>query len=359
MNKIFKPAWWCRGAHAQTIFGALRHPKLKRKLNRKRLELPDGDFLDLDFFEVPSPNGREIRPLVIILHGLEGSSSAPYVQNLLASLYAGGWDSVVVNMRGCSGVPNRLKQTYHSGKTEDLEWTVQHLIEKERCKKIYLVGYSLGGNILLKWLGERGKALPREIQKAAAISVPYDLIASVELMDRGFNRSVYTRALLKGLKVKLRMKEKQFPDALNYDCARRATTFKEFDREVTAPLNGFRDGMDYWFKTSCRNFLESIAIPTLLIHAEDDPCFPGGLLPLDAIRKSKRLNLLKVPCGGHLGFVTGEWPWSRKRWLEERIMEFFRMEEIGRCPVMDGHRHSNSEIRRHTDARSLSAACLV
>lgn len=323
VNGIFKEAWWCRGAHAQTLFGALFRAKPRINLDRKRLELPDGDFLDLDFLRASPQNGRRDVPLVIILHGLEGSSRAPYVQALLGSIYAAGWDSVAINMRTCSGVPNRLKQTYHSGKTEDLEWVVNDFIEKEKCGKIYLVGYSIGGNILLKWLGERGGAIPRGVQKAVAISVPYDLTVSVQLMDRGFNRRIYTHALLASLKAKIRMKEKQFPAAIRYDLAKRSATFKEFDGRVTAPLNGFRDEVDYWIKTSCKHFLESIAVPTLLIHAEDDPFFPGKLLPADVIRRSKYLKSLIVPHGGHLGFVAGRWPWKQELWIERKIMDFF------------------------------------
>ena len=323
---IFKTAWWCRGAHAQTLFGAFFRPKPRAKLNRRRLELKDGDFLDLDFCEAPSPDDRSAVPLVIVLHGLEGSSHAPYVQTLLGKVYACGWDSVAVNMRMCSGQPNRLKETYHSGKTEDLEQVVENLIKNGKRKKIYLVGYSIGGNILLKWLGERASAIPSEIQRAAAVSVPYDLTASVELMDGGFNRHVYTRTLLASLKSKVRTKEKQFPATVRYDRIKRCTTFREFDREVTAPLNGFLDETDYWVKTSCKNFLKSITIPTLLIHAEDDPFFPGKLLPIDMIHCSKYLQPLVVPHGGHLGFISGRWPWRQEPWLERRVMEFFNGE---------------------------------
>ncbi len=319
----FKPAWWCRGAHAQTLFGALFRPRLRMRLSRRRLEMPDGDFLDLDFLETPSSNRRRVLPLVVLLHGLEGSSQAPYVQSLMGEIHGRGWDAVAVNMRMCSGVPNRLKQTYHSGKSEDLGFVVDYLREKEERSELYLVGFSIGGNIVLKWLGERGGGGAREIQKAAAISVPYDLSASVELMDTGFNRSVYTRALLTSLKAKIRMKEKQFPDAVRYGLAKRCTTFKEFDRQVTAPLNGFHSEADYWAKSSCKNFLKSIAVPTLLIHARDDPFFPGQLLPLTDFYRSEHLKVLLIPHGGHLGFISGPWPWKQDLWVEKTIMDFF------------------------------------
>ena len=320
----FKPAWWCRSAHAQTLFGTLFRQKPKLALRRKRLETPDGDFLDLDFLAAPSSNGKNALPLVVMLHGLEGSSESPYVQSLMGEIKKRGWDSVAVNMRMCSGVPNRLKQTYHSGKTEDLECVVDDLRQTEKREALYLVGFSIGGNIVLKWLGEKGSNVPREIKKAAAVSVPYDLTASVQLMDGGFNRSVYTRSLLASLKAKIRVKEKQFPGAIRYDLAKQCTTFTAFDREVTAPLNGFQSETDYWTKTSCKSFLKSVAIPTLLIHAEDDPFFPGAMLPMDAIQNSKHLELLMTQHGGHLGFIAGRWPWKQEPWFERTLLNFFQ-----------------------------------
>jgi len=311
-------------------------------LHRKRLELSDGDFLDLDFSSSPSSkNGGEATPIVVILHGLEGSSRAPYVQTLVKEICADGWNAVAFNMRGCSGEGNRLKETYHSGKTEDLESVLRHLIEKEGRQKIYLVGYSIGGNILLKWLGEYGNSVPPQIQKAAAISVPYDLTRSVELMDCGLNRRIYTRALLRRLKAKIRLKEKQFPNVIRYDDIKKCTTFREFDRKVTAFLNGFPSAENYWASTSCKHFLKSITVPTLLIHAENDPFFPAKLLPFEAIRNSDYLYPLIVPNGGHLGFIAGQWPWKQEPWLERQIMTFFS-EEISKLAVQIQDRYCHT-----------------
>lgn len=322
MNGIFKPAWWCRGAHAQTLFGALFRAKLKVRLDRKRLELPDGDFLDLDFLQTPSPNEGRVNPMVVILHGLEGSSGASYVQSLIGEIYHCGWDAVVINMRMCSGVPNRLRQTYHSGKSEDLEFVVEYLREEQRRSVLYVVGFSIGGNIVLKWLGEQGREASGKVRKAAVVSVPYDLAKSVDLMDCGFNREVYTRSLLGRLKAKVFSKEKDFPNAIRYDLVNRCKTFRVFDREVTAPLNGFSDEKDYWSKTSCRGFLRAIQVETLLVHSENDPFFPGRYLPFEDIHHSKYLHMLLLPEGGHLGFVSGLWPWKQDPWLEKKIMEF-------------------------------------
>ena len=317
----FKPAWWCRGPHAQTIFGGLFRSTSRLKLDRVRLEMPDGDFLDVDFLEGPPANGKKDTPLVLILHGLEGSSRASYVQSLLAEARNRGLNAAAMNMRMCSGEPNRLRETYHSGKTEDLNFLVRYL-ESEGHQRIYLVGFSIGGNIVLKWLGEQEARVAGKIQKAAAVSVPYDLAKSVELMDHGFNREVYTRALLASLKAKVLAKEKRFPEAVQHDRLKRCRTFKEFDSLVTAPLNGFKDAMEYWSQASCKNFIPSIRVPTLLIQAEDDPFFPGRLLPPE-IAGSKYLKALTLPRGGHLGFIAGKWPWKQEPWLENTILDFF------------------------------------
>ena len=260
--EIFRSAWWCHGPHAQTILGGLLRPRSRFSFNRVRLDLPDNDFLDLDFLEKPSSQGKKDVPLIVVLHGLEGSSETPCVQSLLEEIQKRGWSAAAVNMRMCSGEPNRSKETYHSGKTEDLDFVIDYLKENRGHRKLYLAGFSIGGNIALKWLGEQGARAAQKIQKAAAVSVPYDLAKSVELMDRGFNREIYTRALLTSLKAKVFRKEKYFPGAIPYERVRQCRTFREFDSRVTAPLNGFRDEMDYWTKSSCKNFLSAIRVGT-------------------------------------------------------------------------------------------------
>lgn len=173
-------------------------------------------------------------------------------------------------------------------------------------------------------MGEQGKDAREKVSGAVAISVPYDLEQSVELLDRGFNREVYTRSLLSGLKAKVRAKQNVFPDAARYDVIAGCRTFKIFDREATARLNGFRDEVDYWTRSSCRPFLKSIYVPTFLIHAEDDPFFPGQFLPHKDIQRSDFLHTLFVPQGGHVGFVTGGWPWIKEYWLEDQILDFLK-----------------------------------
>lgn len=323
---VFEPSWWCRGAHTQTIAGALLRPKPGLPLKRRRFEIPDGDFLDVDFLAGASFNKNSKAPLVLILHGLEGSSKASYVQALLAGLQKRGIAGAAMNMRMCSGEPNRLKQTYHSGKTEDLDFLIRQCLKEFPEREIYLVGYSIGGNIILKWLGENGPEAQGKVRKAAVVSVPYDLAQSVEVMDRGFNREVYTRMLLGRLKKKVAVKQKAFPDALISGSLKNCETFRAFDGLVTAPLNGFRDADDYWTKSSCKPFLRHVRVPTLLIHAEDDPFFPGSLIPRDEMKKSGFLETLFVPSGGHVGFISGTWPWRQQPWLERSILDFLFFE---------------------------------
>ena len=313
----FIPAWWCQGPHAQTIFARFFRPHRRVPLKRTRLETPDQDFLDLDFL-----SGREDRPLVILLHGLEGSSEAPYIRSLLGELAAKSWPAVAVNFRGTSGEPNRRKYAYHSGKTEDLEAVINHATGDLKRKVIHLVGYSIGGNLMLKWLGEKEGNVPLQVKKAVAVSVPYDLTQAVGVLDQGFNRQIYTRSLLCGLKAKTRLKEKMFPGLVDLEKLRRARTFRDFDRLVTAPLNGFASEDHYWSQSSSRFFLERIRIPALLIHAADDPFFPERFLPRKEILGSSFLELRLTSGGGHLGFVSGRVPWKQELWLEKAVLRF-------------------------------------
>ena len=320
----FEEPWWCCGAHAQTIAGALLRKKFKHGLKVERLETPDGDFLDLDYMTDPDAPVDHDTPLIVILHGLEGSSKSPYVQTLLSEIHRRRWAAVAVNMRMCSGEPNRLIQTYHSGKSEDLELIIQHLTKRYRPENLYLVGYSMGGNILLKWLGEQQDRASQRVNKAAAISVPYDLTRAVQMIDKeGFNREIYARNLLSTLKKKVAYKKNVFPEAIRYEKVAHCRTFSVFDREVTAPLNGFRDEFEYWSKSSSAGFLKEIKLSTLLIHSEDDPFFPEHFLPLDDIHTSNYLQALIVPKGGHLGFIKAAWPWKLEPWLEQNILNFF------------------------------------
>ncbi len=314
----FNPAWWCSGAHAQSIAGALFRPRERNALLRERLEMPDGDFLDVDWLA-----GTPGSPLIIILHGLGGSAGANYVQTLVSEIQKKKWQAAAINARGSTEI-NRLPETSHGGQTKDLDFVVRTAIQRKKAREIYLAGYSIGGNQLLKWLGEQGPNVPNEIKGAAAVSVPYDLAKSVKNLDRGFNKAVYTRLLLKNLKAAALKKSVQFPGKLDAEKIRRAATFKEYDHEVTALLNGFQNELEYWEKSSSANFLNRIRVRTLLIHAANDSFLPEKDLPLEKIREnSDYLELLLTEDGGHAGFVSGAVPFRLDHWLEETILNFF------------------------------------
>ncbi len=316
MSDSFSPSWWCPGPHAQTIAARFLRSYKKIRYRRERLELPDGDFVDLDFGDTDSA-----APLVLILHGLEGSSDAPYVRRLAGETHHAGWNVLVLNFRSCSGEPNRLKESYHSGQTKDLDFVLNQIAGK--YKEIFLAGYSIGGNVILKWLGEKGNSVSQEIRGAVAVSVPYDLEKAVEVLDRGFNKRVYTANLLWSLKKKTRQKASRFPDGFSFGKIDAWRTFREFDSFVTAPVHGFKDAHDYWTSSSSKGFLEKIKIPGLLIHAADDPFFPERLLPPE-IKKASSLELLLTRKGGHVGFMAGRSPWHQESWLEGQILGFFK-----------------------------------
>ncbi len=334
----FKPAWWCRGGHFQTIYGGLFRAKPHLPLRRERLEIPDGDFLDLDWVD-----GKGDEPLVVILHGLGSSARVPYVLSILDGINKTGWRAVAINARG-SLEPNRLLETTHAGKSEDLDFVLNYLISMRhsapselsaaqpsmrsasRGAPIYLIGYSLGGNVILKYLGEKGENIPKEVAKAAVISVPYDLAQSAHNLDKGFNREVYTRIILNHLKAQTFEKAKRFPDAIDFEKVKNARTFQVYDREITARLNGFRDERDYWTHSSSVNYLDRIRIPVLLIHAANDPFLPEKDLPLDKINQSPYLKLVLTSDGGHLGFISGNVPFHSDKWLDSTLLGFFEHE---------------------------------
>lgn len=311
MNRPFQPAWWCRGPHAQTLWPHLMRPRPKVLLRRERLELPDGDFLDLDWTV-----GNE-GPIVVILHGLEGSSRSQYARGLLKVLHEKKWRGVVLHFRGCSGEPNRLARGYHSGDTGDLARTIDHLRRREPDTPIAAVGYSLGGNVLLKWLGETGVKAP--LQAAVAVSVPFVLQEAADRFCCGFSR-LYQWALLRSLKRNYRRKFTHLPSPLSIDpaCLKR---FWDFDHHVTAPLHGFDSAEDYYAKASSRQYLRHVRVPTLVIHAKDDPFMTEAAIP-GPTELATSVTLELYPQGGHVGFVSGRWPWRPRYWLENRIQEF-------------------------------------
>lgn len=292
---------------------------------RERLETPDGDFLDLDWIGDGRPaqalprtasDRRDDSPLVVLFHGLEGSSASHYARALMHAVAERGWRGVVVHFRGCSGEPNRLARAYHSGDSAEIAWVLDTL--GRRHARLCAVGVSLGGNALLKYLGEYG-AQARPLA-AAAVSVPYDLAAANRMLSRGIGR-LYARHFLRSLIPCSLNKAQRFPDHPGYtapDLIRAARTLRDFDSAVTAPLHGFRDADDYYTRSSSAQYLPGIAVPTLLLHAANDPFLPAAAIPAPG-RLPACMRLEVSPHGGHVGFVSGGPP-GRLDWLPQRLL---------------------------------------
>lgn len=316
----FKPAWWLPGPHLQTLWPVLCHRPPQIIIRRECLELPDGDFLDLDW------SGGKDGPIVVILHGLEGSSSSDYARGLLAAVAARGWRGVVMHFRGCSGTPNRLVRSYHAGDIGDLATVISTLRQTEPNTSIACVGYSLGGNVLLKWLGETAGSAP--LQAAVAVSVPFLLDAAARRMSHGFSR-LYQTYLLRRLRVSYRRKFRHWKKPpLALEKLSQLTDFYAFDDQVTARLHGYADVHDYYARASCRPYLKGITIPTLILHARDDPLMLPCAIP-DAAELADAVTLELSRHGGHVGFVAGTAPWRATYWLKQRIPAFLE-EQFGR-----------------------------
>jgi predicted alpha/beta-fold hydrolase len=327
----FRAAWWLPSAHLQTLWPALVKRRSRIALRRERLELPDGDFLDLDW------TPRETGPIVVILHGLEGSSDSHYAGRLLETVHDGGWRGVVMHFRGCSGEPNRLPRTYHSGETGDVQQFVRRLRQAEPDTAIAVVGYSLGGNVLLKWLGETGEAAL--IACAVAVSVPFDLADCARRLERGLSR-LYQWWLLKSLRASILRKFGNRSAPIELTDLDQVRTFREFDDRVTAPLHGFAGVDDYYARSSSRKYLAGIRVPTLVLHARDDPFMTPSAVPApDEVSSSVALEVMEK--GGHVGFVTGRHPWRARYWLEERIPRFLERHLVR--PGLDGARPASPQ----------------
>ena len=302
----------------QTVWGPLfRRDRIQWR--RERVVTSDGDFVDLDW-AAGAPAGA---PILLVLHGLEGSSRSHYAIGLMRLALERGWRAATLNFRSCSGELNRLRPFYHSGDTADLDEVVRLLVEREPGVRFGAVGVSLGGNVLLKWLGERGATAPEAIAGAAAISVPFNLTPCAEALDRGFCRLLYTTHFLGTMRTKIRLKAERDPglrEIVDLALALRSRTFAEYDRAVTAPLNGFADERDYWTRASSAPYLDRICRPTLLVNALDDPIVPPAALP-DPAALPPWVRAEFVPRGGHAAFFEG-WPWRVRSWAERRVVEF-------------------------------------
>ncbi len=309
----FKPAWWLPGSHAQTLFPFIARRRLEITTHRERLTLPDGDFLDLDW-ALDAPLDA---PLVLVLHGLEGSLRSHYAAGLLRCLNQAGLRAVLMYFRGCSGEPNRLPRGYHSGETSDLAWVVTQLREREPETPLAAVGFSLGGNVLLKWLGEAGAQA--DLHAAVAVSVPFSLAIAADRLDRGLSR-IYQAYLLHRLRRSLRAKQARMALPISLPALGQLDSFRRFDDAVTAPLHGFAGVDDYYARASSRAFLARIIRPTLILQAQDDPFMTPAALPhLEELAPAVRMELSIQ--GGHVGFITGRFG-RPEYWLEQRIPTF-------------------------------------
>ena len=319
VNSAFKPAWWLTNTHAQTLYSTLMRRVKPPITEVERLELPDGDFIDLAW----ACNGLPAdAPLVILLHGLGGGVRSTYVAGQLRAYNRAGWRGVLMHFRGASEEPNRLPRAYHSGDTGDLSFLLNTLAERESKTKKALVGVSLGGNVLLKWLGEH--ELQSVVQAAVAVSVPYQMRLVADRINHGFSR-VYQKHLLQRLREVFRRKREAYPDAFpwSFDDLESLRCFWTFDEHVTAPLHGFSHVHAYYREASSRQYLTRITTPTLLIHALDDPFMTPDVLPRwDELSPQVTLELSRY--GGHVGFVAGRVPGKPEYWLDQRVPAFLR-----------------------------------
>ena len=317
----YTPAWWVPGAHLQTLWGKLvrRAPGVVTRV--ERWATPDGDEVELRRLDAPAGSGAV--PRLLLLHGLEGTIASVYLLGALAEARARGWAADVLIFRTCNGEMNRARRLYHSGETSDLDFVVRRLIEANPAQPLVAAGFSLGGNVLLKWLGEQGTGAPPQVGGAATVSVPYDLERGSRHIERGFAR-VYGRHFMRTLRSKARAKLRAYPDLFDSAALDRARTLFDFDDAVTAPVHGFQDARDYYSRASSINFLARIRRPTLLLSAQDDPFLPREVLDDVAARARGNacLHLEFHRRGGHVGFVSGRNPFRPWYYAEWRVVDF-------------------------------------
>ncbi len=311
----FRPAWWLPSPHGQTIAGRLLRRPQPPHFERIRLDTPDGDFLDLDVPLAPSPAA----PLVLLFHGLEGSARRGYAINTYSELFARGIAAIGVNFRSCSGELNRTARFYHSGETGDLRFVLDYVAGRNPGRPLGAVGFSLGGNALLKYLGEEADAAL--LRCAVAVSVPYDLLAGARLLEASAMGRFYSRVFIKSLIGKAEAKAALLVDRCDLERVRRARTFWEFDDAATAPLHGFAGANDYYERSSSAAFVARIRRPTLLLHALDDPFVPPSAVPRAALGNNPCVEAVTTRQGGHVGFIGGS-PWAPTFWCERQAARF-------------------------------------
>lgn len=321
----FEVPWWLSNGHAQSFWGPIVRRRLAVEYRAERWDTPDGDFVYVKFLD-----GDPDAPLVLLLHGLEGSANSPYMKGFNLAFQKLGWNVATLEFRFCSGEINRAKRIYHMGETSDCDFVARRLAERFPDKPIFMAGFSLGGNVLAKWLGESGANVPRNLRAAAVISPPFDPGTSAPSFHKilgGF----YARNFLKTLKPKALAKARQYPGVLDVKALAACEDFYTYDTIVTAAFHGFEDAEDYWRKVGCHQFLDGIRVPTMLLTSADDPFNPAETIPHEKAETSPWLHPQWTERGGHVGFVMGASPLRPRYWTEEQTVTFFRAyEELNR-----------------------------
>ena len=316
----YKPSKWLPGGHTQTVVGRLMRHKFGIIFNRRRIDTPDGDFIDLDFPEVAGHPVPEEAPMVLLLHGLEGNARRSYARETYYRLAKLGVRSVGINYRSCSGEMNRTARFYHSAATEDVALVLSVLKDWFPYTRLGLIGFSLGANLTLNFLGEQGANGSDWVQAAAAVSPPFDMRKSSDLLGKGISR-LYTLYFLTTFRKKVRAKADLLESVVDVEQVLAARTFREVDNTCTAPLNGFQDADDYYAKCSTAQFLPHIQVPTLMLRALDDPLFAPDDVPHETIAANDCLTAGIMPQGGHMGFIEGR-PGRFTCWAEQEATRF-------------------------------------
>lgn len=320
-KSAFKPAWWLRNRHLQTIIPRLYPVPCDFKVWHTQYDLSDGDFVEITWSIRPQDLAPK-QPIVLVLHGLEGSFDSFYAKRMMNTMHLQGWASVLMHFRGCGSRTNRKAQTYHSGQTADVTEFIQYLKQRFPDNPIYAVGFSLGGNVLAKYVGETAESL---LNGAVVISAPLDLTICAKAIGKGFAK-VYQKYLVDKLVrstcKKLDYLKQDFPLNITTEQVKAIKTLEEFDDKITAPLNGFVDGLDYYQQASANQYLQSATTPMLIIHAEDDPFMTKDVVPTPS-QLSQTIRLEVSKHGGHVGFISGDNPFKPEFWTETRTTQFF------------------------------------
>lgn len=323
IKSAYKAPLFFGNGHIQTIHANIFRRVKEPSYKRKRIHTPDGDFLDLDISTALNgiyPKSKS-KKLAILSHGLGADSYRPYITGMVHALNQKGFDALAWNFRGFSGTPNKTVKMTHAGATHDLEAVIQYALSLKKYKAIVLLGFSLGGNITLKYLGEQGKAIHPQIVKAVTFSVPCHLASSAEHIGK-FSNKIYMYRFMLLLRNYIQTKSKLLPGEIDDSDLQEISNFKQFDDRYVAPLHGFKDAEDYWKQSSCERYLENIKVPTLLVNAKDDPFLPEACFPIQKAKQNPHLYLEMPECGGHVGFVSMNW--GNEYWSEKRALEFIQ-----------------------------------